>query len=107
MNSLYPEIEPYERGLLDVGDGQQVYWEACGNPDGLPALYHHGGPGSGCSTFARRYFDPAVYRIVLFDQRNCGRSLPSAADMTTELNLARTRPGTWSTMSRDCGITSG
>lgn len=76
--------------LLDVGDGQQVYWEACGNPDGLPALYLHGGPGSGCSRFARRYFDPSVYRIVLFDQRNCGRSLPNAADMETDLETNTT-----------------
>jgi len=53
---LYPEIEPYERGFLDMGAGQQLYWEACGNPDGAPALYLHGGPGSGCSTSARRYF---------------------------------------------------
>ncbi|TCM75390.1 prolyl aminopeptidase [Rhizobium sp. BK068] len=90
MTSLYPEIEPYDHGFLDVGDGQRIYWEACGNRDGLPALYLHGGPGSGCSTFARRYFDPSAYRIVLFDQRNCGRSLPSAADMSTELHANTT-----------------
>jgi len=86
MTVLYPEIEPYDHGFLDVGDGQQLYWETCGKPDGLPALYLHGGPGSGCSTFARRYFDPSAYRIILFDQRNCGRSLPNAADVTTELS---------------------
>ncbi len=85
MTSLYPEIEPYEHGYLDVGNGQQIYWEACGNPNGLPVLYLHGGPGSGCSTVTRRYFDPYVYRIILFDQRNCGRSLPNAADMATDL----------------------
>ncbi|MBB3544439.1 pimeloyl-ACP methyl ester carboxylesterase [Rhizobium sp. BK176] len=56
MTILYPEKEPYERGFLDMGAGQQLYWEACGNPDGAPALYLHGGPGSGCSTSARRYF---------------------------------------------------
>lgn len=79
MPELYPEIEPYARGLLDVGDGHQVYWETCGNPQGKPALAVHGGPGSGCSPWWRRLFDPAMYRIVLFDQRNCGRSTPHAS----------------------------
>jgi proline iminopeptidase len=86
MSVLFPEIEPYEHGLLDTGDGNLVYWEVCGNPEGKPALVLHGGPGSGCSTTARRYFDPSVYRIILFDQRNCGRSLPSAADEATDLS---------------------
>ncbi len=86
MSVLFPEIEPYEHGLLDTGDGNLVYWEACGNPTGKPALVLHGGPGSGCSTAARRYFDPSVYRIILFDQRNCGRSLPDAADAATDLS---------------------
>ena len=76
----YPAIEPYENGLLDVESGQQVYWEACGNPLGKPALFVHGGPGGGCSSHDRRLFDPARYRIILFDQRGCGRSLPHAAD---------------------------
>jgi proline iminopeptidase len=71
--------------LLCVGDGQQLYWEAYGNPGGRPALYLHGGPGSGSTPSAARYFDPSVYRIILFDQRNCGRSLPNAADMETDL----------------------
>ena len=74
MAERYPEIEPYEHGMLDVGDGNLVYWEACGNPDGKPAVVLHGGPGSGSTPGARRNFDPAAYRIVLFDQRNCGRS---------------------------------
>ncbi|WP_454849532.1 prolyl aminopeptidase [Rhizobium binxianense] len=90
MPSLYPEIEPHDHGLLDTGDGNPIYWEACGNPDGRPALVLHGGPGSGCSTAARLYFDPAAYRIILFDQRNCGRSLPSAADAETDLSLNTT-----------------
>ncbi len=77
---LYPEIEPYADGLLDVGDGQRIYWEECGNPAGRPAVFLHGGPGGGCSPDHRRYFDPAAYRIVLFDQRGCGRSLPHVAD---------------------------
>ena len=87
MTDLYPEIEPYESGLLDTGDGNLVYWEACGNPSGKPAIVVHGGPGSGCSPGFRRFFDPAAYMVVLFDQRNCGRSLPHASrpgiDLTT------------------------
>ena len=79
MNDLYPEIEPHAHGTLDVGDGHRVYWEICGNPDGTPAVVFHGGPGSGCTPRARRYFDPSVYRIVLFDQRSCGRSTPHAS----------------------------
>ncbi|MBB3410369.1 proline iminopeptidase [Rhizobium sp. BK316] len=86
MSVLFPEIEPNQHGLLDTGDGNLVYWETCGNPVGKPALVLHGGPGSGCSTAARRYFDPSTYRIILFDQRNCGRSLPNAADAATDLS---------------------
>ncbi|NUS43108.1 MAG: prolyl aminopeptidase [Mycobacteriaceae bacterium] len=80
MRQLYPAIEPYDAGLLEVGGGQQVYWETSGNPDGKPALFLHGGPGGGCDPFHRRFFDPAAYRIILFDQRGCGRSLPHVAD---------------------------
>jgi proline iminopeptidase len=69
---LYPPIEPYHSGLLDVGDGNLVYWEACGNPTGKPAVMVHGGPGSGCGPNMRRCFDPERYRAVLFDQRGCG-----------------------------------
>ena len=76
MTPLHPAIEPDADGRLDVGDGQRVYWEVCGNPAGKPALFLHGGPGSGCSAEQRRFFDPAAYRIVLFDQRGCGRSTP-------------------------------
>jgi len=82
---LYPEIEPYEHGLLEVGDGNLVYWEVCGNPNGRPAVVLHGGPGSGCTTGPRRHFDPDAYRIVLFDQRGCGRSKPHASDPGTDL----------------------
>jgi proline iminopeptidase len=71
--------------MLDVGDGDLVYWEVCGNPDGKPAVFLHGGPGSGCTPASRRFFDPAAYRIVLFDQRNCGRSTPHASDPDVEL----------------------
>jgi len=85
MTDAYPEIEPYESGMLDVGDGNAVYWEACGNPDGKPAVVLHGGPGSGCGDFFKSFFDPASYRMVLFDQRNCGRSTPHASEPTTSL----------------------
>ncbi|MFJ9418953.1 prolyl aminopeptidase [Streptomyces sp. NPDC101227] len=85
MPEHYPPIEPYETGMLDVGDGNLVHWEACGNPYGKPALVVHGGPGSGCGPRARRYFDPDRYRIVLFDQRGCGRSTPHASDPATDM----------------------
>jgi proline iminopeptidase len=87
----YPEIEPYASGLLDVGDGNRVYWEAVGNPQGKPALVVHGGPGSGCGTGTRRYFDPARYRLILFDQRGCGRSLPHASDPATDMSVNTTQ----------------
>lgn len=76
---LYPPIEPFDRRYLDVGDGHRVYVEQCGHPAGLPVLVVHGGPGGGCSPVMRRFFDPAVYRIILFDQRGCGRSRPQAS----------------------------
>jgi proline iminopeptidase len=91
MTALYPPIEPHAHGMLDVGDGNRLYWEACGNPQGKPALVLHGGPGSGCTPGMRRFFDPARYRIVLFDQRNCGRSTPHASDPATNLD-ANTTP---------------
>lgn len=83
--------EPHEHVMLDVGDGQRIYWEVCGNPKGRPAVFLHGGPGSGCTTGSRRLFDPATYRVVIFDQRNCGRSTPSAADLTTVLAFNTTQ----------------
>ena len=76
---LFPLIEPYRQQLLEVGDGHQIYVEECGNPDGLAVMVVHGGPGGGCSPTMRRYFDPEYYRIVLFDQRGCGRSRPFAS----------------------------
>ena len=76
--TLYPPIEPYRSGLLDVGDGHRIYWELCGNPEGRPAVFLHGGPGAGCSPDHRRLFDPARTNLLLFDQRGCGRSLPHA-----------------------------
>jgi proline iminopeptidase len=86
----FPEIEPYEHGLLDVGDGQRIYWEACGNPYGKPAVVLHGGPGSGCTSGQRRRFDPEAYRIVLFDQRGSGRSTPHASEPDTDLSANTT-----------------
>jgi proline iminopeptidase len=71
--------------MLDVGGGDRVYWEVCGNPDGKPAVVVHGGPGSGCSPWWRTLFDPSAYRIVLLDQRNCGRSTPHASAPDTDL----------------------
>lgn len=77
---LYPSIEPFASGHLDVGDGHQIYWEQCGNPKGKPALFLHGGPGAGSSPNARRLFDPEVYMACVFDQRGCSRSKPNASD---------------------------
>jgi len=77
--SLYPVIEPYEHGRLDVGDGHNLYWERCGTRGAKPVVFLHGGPGAGCSPDHRRQFDPARYDILLFDQRGCGRSTPHAS----------------------------
>ncbi|MBK6466310.1 MAG: prolyl aminopeptidase [Rhodobacter sp.] len=76
---LYSPIDPFDQRVIDMGDGHRVYVEQCGNPEGQPVLVLHGGPGGGCSPAMRRYFDPAHYRIVLFDQRGCGRSRPHAS----------------------------
>ncbi len=76
---LYPPIDPFDQRVIDMGDGHRIYVEQCGNPRGVPVVVLHGGPGGGCSPAMRRYFDPAVYRVVLFDQRGCGRSRPHAS----------------------------
>jgi proline iminopeptidase len=83
--SFYPEIEPYDTGTLAVSDLHTIYWEQSGNPEGKPVVFVHGGPGGGTDPKQRRFFDPAVYRIVLFDQRGCGKSTPAASlvDNTT------------------------
>jgi len=91
MRQQFPAIEPYDSGLLDVGDGQQVYWECCGNPAGKPALYLHGGPGSGFTPGQRRFFDPNAYRAVLFDQRGSGRSRPLASEPDVDLSVNTTQ----------------
>ncbi|WP_150244520.1 prolyl aminopeptidase [Nocardiopsis quinghaiensis] len=90
MRTLYPPIEPYDSGMLDVGEGHRVYWELCGNPAGKPVVFLHGGPGGGCNPDQRRLFDPERYRILLFDQRNCGRSTPHASRMDTDLSTNTT-----------------
>ena len=85
---LYPQVEPFDQRLLDVGDGHRLYVEQCGHPSGQPVIVLHGGPGGGCSPAMRRYFDPSVYRVILFDQRGCGRSRPHASvDSNTTWHL--------------------
>ncbi|RDJ14542.1 prolyl aminopeptidase [Rhizobium grahamii] len=78
LRTLYPEIEPYASGHLDVGDGHKIYWERSGTPGARPAVFLHGGPGGGFSPSHRRLFDPALYDVLLFDQRGCGKSTPYA-----------------------------
>ncbi|MBO0766472.1 MAG: prolyl aminopeptidase [Hyphomicrobiaceae bacterium] len=98
--ALYPPIEPYRHGRLKVGAGHEIYYEECGNPRGKPAVVVHGGPGGGCNPTMRRYHDPERYRIVLFDQRGCGRSLPHASleanttwDLVGDMQLLREHLG--------------
>jgi len=79
LKHLYPSIEPFDSFELDVGEGHVLYVEQCGSPSGVPVIVLHGGPGGGCSPFMRRFFNPEIYRIVLFDQRGCGRSIPHAS----------------------------
>jgi len=75
---LYPPIDPFDQRVIVMADGHRIYVEQCGNPNGIPVVVMHGGPGGGCSPAMRRYFDPAVFRVILFDQRGCGRSRPHA-----------------------------
>ena len=97
---LYQPIDPFDQRMLDVGDGHRVYMEQCGNPDGVPVIVLHGGPGGGCSPAMRRYFDPAIFRVILFDQRGCGRSRPHASvqanttwHLVADIELIRTTLG--------------
>ena len=82
---LFPEIEPYATGFMPTGGVHEIYYEECGNPQGMPVVVLHGGPGGAVNPGMRRYFDPSKYRIVLFDQRGCGNSRPNASleDNTT------------------------
>jgi proline iminopeptidase len=90
MRVLYPPLVPHAEGMLDVGDGHRVHWEVSGNPAGRPAVFLHGGPGSGSTPLQRRLFDPAAYQIVLFDQRGCGRSTPSVTEPDADLSANTT-----------------
>lgn len=87
---LYPDIVSFDQGLADVGDGQKIFWMQSGNPEGMPVLILHGGPGSGSSAGTRRYFDPQHYRIIQFDQRGCGNSLPHASEPNADLSTNTT-----------------
>lgn len=117
----YPPVEPEESGWLSVGDGHEIYWETVGDPDGMPVVLLHGGPGSGCGVESRRWFDPAVHRAILFDQRGCGRSRPladsAAADLRTnttdhliaDIETLRTRLDVdrWMVVGLSWGVTLG
>ena len=88
VRHLYPSRDPFDQRMLQVGDGHTLYVEQSGNPDGIPVVVLHGGPGGGCSPVMRRFFDPAKYRAILFDQRGCGRSRPHASvDANTTWHL--------------------
>ncbi|MFE2378697.1 prolyl aminopeptidase [Streptomyces sp. NPDC059398] len=91
MVDLYPPTAPYDDGFLDTGDGNRIYYEQLGNPAGKPALNVHGGPGSGAARQPVREWDPACYRVIRFDQRNCGRSTPHASDPVADMSLNTTR----------------
>ncbi|MFF1946032.1 prolyl aminopeptidase [Rhodococcus qingshengii] len=90
LDNRYPLVEPFKTGVLDVGDGNTIYWEEVGAAQGTPAVFLHGGPGAGCELEIRRYFDPEAYRAVLFDQRGCGRSRPLADDPAVSLSTNTT-----------------
>ncbi|HEX6783891.1 MAG TPA: prolyl aminopeptidase [Sphingomicrobium sp.] len=96
--TLYPAIEPYQTGMLDVGDGHRLYWELSGNPNGKPVVFLHGGPGGGSSPDHRRQFNPEKYKILVFDQRGCGKSTPYASldhnttwDLVEDIEKLRTQ----------------
>jgi proline iminopeptidase len=111
---LYPAIDPFSQEMLDVGDGHKVYLEQSGAQDGYPVVVVHGGPGAGCSASMRRYFDPTKYRIIMFDQRGCGRSLPYASieqnttwDLVRDMEKIRTHLGVdkWAVFGGSWGAT--
>jgi proline iminopeptidase len=116
LRTLYPAIEPFNSGYLRVSEVHEIYYEECGNPQGKPAVFVHGGPGAGCDSRARQFFDPDAYRIVLFDQRGCGRSRPHASlvDNTTwhlvaDMEMLRTHLGIerWLVFGGSWGSTLG
>ena len=89
---LYPEIDSYEEGYLDVGDGHKLYYDISGNPNGIPCIFLHGGPGGGVSPRCRRFFDPIKYKIIIFDQRGAGKSIPNACDDLHSSLIGNTTP---------------
>lgn len=100
IRPLFPEIEPFQSGLLEVSNTHHIYYEQCGNPSGQPIVFLHGGPGSGCNPTQRRFFDPNHYRIILMDQRGCGRSKPlgetrenTTSDLVTDIESLRKKLG--------------
>jgi proline iminopeptidase len=116
LRGLYPEIEPYESGMLDVGDGHQLYYERVGTKGAKPAVFLHGGPGGGCIPNHRRLFDPAAYDVLLFDQRGCGRSTPHASleanttwDLVADIERMRVLAGVdrWLVFGGSWGSTLG
>ncbi len=112
--TYYPPIEPHRTGRLRVSGGHELYWEECGNPSGKPVVFVHGGPGGGTDARQRRFFDPAAYRIVLFDQRGCGKSTPFASldenttwHLVADMELLREQLGiaTWQVFGGSWGST--
>lgn len=99
MPGFFPLVEPFDQGMLDVGDGNSIHWEMSGNPGGKPAVVIHGGPGSGSGPGSRRYFHPDLFKLVIFDQRGCGRSQPHASDPRTDMAV-NTTPHLLSDMER-------
>ena len=100
VHYLYPPVEPFDQRMIDAGQGHRIYSEQSGNPNGIPVIVCHGGPGGGSSPAMRRYFDPHVFRIILFDQRGCGRSRPYAScennttwHLVADMELIRTQLG--------------
>ena len=100
VHYLYPPVEPFDQRMIDAGQGHRIYAEQSGNPNGIPVIVCHGGPGGGSSPAMRRYFDPHVYRIILFDQRGCGRSRPYAScennttwHLVSDMELIRSQLG--------------
>lgn len=116
MHELYPPVEPFKSQMLAVGSGHRLFIEESGNPDGLPVVFMHGGPGAACETYHRRFFNPEIYRIVLFDQRGCGRSTPHAElqgnttdDLISDIELIRELLGIdqWLVFGGSWGATLG
>ena len=110
---LYPAIEPFDRRMIDAGEGHRLYVEQSGNPAGVPVVVLHGGPGGGCSPAMRRFFNPQHYRIVLFDQRGCGRSKPFASvennttwDLVRDIETIRKELAidAWHVFGGSCGL---